>query len=152
MYNIVLFEPEIPPNTGNVMRLAVNVGFKLHLVEPLGFSLSDKYMARAGMDYSDLANVKIHVDFEALLKDLEDTNIYLLTTKGKTLYTNPKFQENDTFIFGPETRGLPDQILNKYSDTQKLRLPMTNSSRSLNLSNTVAIVAYEVWRQLDFKL
>jgi len=150
MFNIALYEPEIPPNTGNIMRLCANTGCHLHLIHPLGFSLDEKKLRRAGMDYRDMANVKEHLNFEAFLEFIQNGTIYALTTKGKQSYTEARFEANDVLLFGPETRGLPDKVLDILSLEQKLRLPMLADSRSLNLSNTVAIVAYEALRQHDF--
>ncbi len=150
MLEIVLFEPEIPPNTGNIMRLCANTGCHLHLIHPLGFDLDEKKLRRAGMDYRDMAVVQEHKSFDHFLKAFGDRAIYALTTKGKTNYTKANFKSGDVLIFGPETRGLPDRILNQLNIHQKLRLPMLADSRSLNLSNTVAIVAYEALRQQDF--
>ena len=150
MFNIVLFEPEIPPNTGNIIRLAANTSCTLHLIEPLGFELKEKQLKRAGLDYHDLTNVTIHHNFDDFLSKFPDATLYALSTKGKKIYSDVSYKENDFFIFGPETRGLPDHIL--YSDKMKglLTLPMAKSSRSLNLSNTVSIVVYEAWRQNSF--
>ena len=150
MLEIVLFDPEIPPNTGNIMRLCANTGCHLHLIHPLGFDLDEKKLRRAGMDYRDMAVVQEHKSFDHFLKAFGDRAIYALTTKGKTNYTKANFKSGDVLIFGPETRGLPDRILNQLNIHQKLRLPMLADSRSLNLSNTVAIVAYEALRQQDF--
>ena len=152
MFQIALFEPEIPPNTGNIMRLCANTGCILHLIHPLGFDLDEKKLRRAGMDYRDLAVVKEHQDFTAFLKSAgEDANIYALTTKGTIAHSKAHFEPDDILLFGPETRGLADEILDSLTDKQRLRIPMMPDCRSLNLSNTVAIVVYEALRQHDFK-
>ena len=148
MFEIVLFEPEIPPNTGNVMRLAANAGCRLHLVRPLGFSLSDKQLERAGMDYRAGIDYTLHDDWEHCRATLAGRRIYALTTKGAQRHDSIRYQAGDVFVFGPETRGLPPRVLSHA--TARLRLPMLASSRSLNLANTVAVVIYEAWRQLDF--
>ncbi len=144
---IVLYEPEIPPNTGNIIRLCANTGARLHLVRPLGFELDDRRLKRAGLDYHQWADVTLHDSIDELL---EDGTCYALTTKGRRLYTDPTYQASDTLIFGPETRGLPDGLLNRFADAAKLRIPMQANSRSLNLANAVAITLYEAWRQLEF--
>ena len=151
MLHIVLFEPEIPPNTGNIMRLAANTGFKLHLIEPLGFSLDEKPLRRAGLDYRDRANSRLHPNYEEFIKNTEFNNLYAFTTKARRTYSDAAFAPGDALLFGPETRGLPDEILDSLDGDSKLRLPMVDDSRSLNLSNAVAIAAYEAWRQLDFQ-
>lgn len=148
MFEIVLFEPEIPPNTGNVMRLAANAGCRLHLVRPLGFSLSDKQLERAGMDYRAGIDYTLHDDWEHCRAMLAGRRIYALTTKGAQRHDSIRYQAGDVFVFGPETRGLPPQVLSHA--TARLRLPMLASTRSLNLANAVAVVIYEAWRQLDF--
>lgn len=151
MFNIALFEPEIPPNTGNIMRLCANTGCDLHLIHPLGFDLDEKKLRRAGMDYRDVATVTEHENFEAFLNSLQNQPVFALTTKGSVSYTEASFNPNDVLLFGPETRGLPDDVLNTLAKDQKLRLPMLADSRSLNLSNTVAIVTYEALRQQNFE-
>ncbi len=150
MFSIALYEPEIPPNTGNIMRLCANTGCDLHLIHPLGFDLDEKKLRRAGMDYRDMATIKEHANFAEFLEFMRDKNIYALTTKGKVGYSDAPFKPDDILLFGPETRGLPDDVLSTLSENQKLRLPMLADSRSLNLSNTVAIVAYEALRQQGF--
>lgn len=150
MLEIVLYEPEIPPNTGNIMRLCANTGCHLHLIHPLGFDLDEKKLRRAGMDYRDMAVIKEHQSLEDCLNQFKDRTVYALTTKGQTNYASASFEANDVLLFGPETRGLPDSLLNQLSEHQKLRLPMLGESRSLNLSNTVAIVTYEALRQQQF--
>lgn len=149
--NIVLYEPEIPQNTGNIARLCACLGAKLYLVGRLGFSLSDKYLKRAGLDYWDKLDIEHVESFEKLLKDNPNSNFYYLTTKTKQLYTDMKFQQGDFLMFGPETRGIPEDILNKYS-SNCATIPMRKNTRSLNLSNSVAIVAYEAFRQFGVTL
>lgn len=151
MFHIVLFEPEIPPNTGNIIRLCSNNGFQLHLIEPLGFDLSDKQLRRAGLDYHETANIKTHKSFEQYLASETPNRLFAVSTKGQKNYSEVSFQTGDGFIFGPETRGLPDEILSKIDRANILRLPMKPESRSLNLSNTVAILSYEAWRQNGFE-
>lgn len=151
MFNIALYEPEIPPNTGNIMRLCANTGCHLHLIHPLGFDLDEKKLRRAGMDYRDMATIKEHQNFEDFLQAIGDKSIYALTTKGKCGYSDAQFKADDVLLFGPETRGLPDEVLASLAEHQKLRLPMLADSRSLNLSNTVAIVTYEALRQQGFE-
>jgi len=147
MFNIVLFQPEIPPNTGNIIRLCANTGCHLHLIEPLGFRLEDKQLRRAGLDYHEWADIKIHKS----INDLEQgKRVFALSTKGRKFYHQASFQAGDYLVFGPETRGLPGEYLNRLDDEHILRLPMLAHSRSLNLSNTVAIVTYEALRQNAF--
>lgn len=150
MFEIALYEPEIPPNTGNIMRLCANTGCRLHLIHPLGFDLDEKKLKRAGMDYRDLATVTEHLSFEAFMQSAAGKTVFGLTTKGKTNYIDAGFKSGDVLLFGPETRGLPDDVLSSLDESKKLRLPMMSDSRSLNLSNTVAIVTYEALRQNDF--
>lgn len=147
MLNIILYQPEIPPNTGNIIRLCANAGVQLHLVHPLGFALEDKKLRRAGLDYHEFASVKEHASLDAAL--LDHSRVFAITTHGNTPYYEPQFTLNDTFIFGAETRGLPPEFLNSLPEKQKLRIPMQKDSRSLNLSNSVAIVLYEALRQLQ---
>jgi len=151
MPSIALYEPKMPANTGNIIRLAANCGYHLHLIEPLAFNFEDKQLRRAGLDYHDLANVTIHPNFTEFLSAVEGQRILALTTKGTTFYHQLDYQEDDVLLFGSETSGLPDEILQGLPSESKLRLPMQPDSRSLNLSNTVAIVSYESWRQLGFK-
>ena len=143
MFNIVLYEPEIPPNTGNIIRLCVNTSSSLHLIKPLGFNLDEKRVRRAGLDYHDIANISIHETYDQCTKILKGNRIFAVSTKASKFYTDLKYKKGDVFIFGPETRGLPESILNKRTDKEKIRVPMTKNNRSLNLSNTVAIVLYE---------
>ncbi len=149
MIHIILFEPEIPPNTGNIIRLCANTGFQLHLIEPLGFDLDDKKLRRAGLDYHEFANLRRYPDFATFCAQFEG-RLFALSTKGTKCYSDVEFQPGDGLMFGPETRGLPADIRESLPQDQVLRLPMQPDSRSLNLSNTVAIMAYEAWRQLDF--
>jgi tRNA (cytidine/uridine-2'-O-)-methyltransferase len=150
MFDIVLYQPEIPPNTGNLIRLAANTGCRLHLVEPLGFDLSDKQVARAGLDYHDMACVHVHADWEAVQLALSGRRWFALTTKGSTRYADNAFQSGDVFVFGPESRGLPMDILEGFDAGRRLRLPMLPGSRSMNLSNAVSVVVFEAWRQNGF--
>ena len=144
MFNIVLYQPEIPPNTGNIIRLCANTGCSLHLIEPLGFKLEDKQLRRAGLDYHEWAQLKTYKSIEELPAD---QTMYALSTKGQKYYHQASFKAGDYLVFGPETRGLPDDYLNRLTQNHILRLPMLAHSRSLNLSNTVAIVTYEALRQ-----
>ena len=150
MFDIVLYQPEIPPNTGNLIRLAANTGCRLHLVEPLGFDLSDKQVARAGLDYHDMACVTVHQDWEAVQAALPGRRWYALTTKGSRTYATANFQADDVLLFGPESRGLPPEILAQFDMAHRLRLPMLPGSRSMNLSNAVSVVVFEAWRQNGF--
>lgn len=150
MLHVVLYEPEIPPNTGNIIRLCANTGCQLHLIEPLGFSLEDKQMRRASLDYSEYASVKIHSNYRAFLASEQPERLFGLTTKGHTHYHQVSFQDGDYLMFGPETRGLPAEVREALPPERRLRVPMRPESRSLNLSNTAALVVYEAWRQLGF--
>jgi tRNA (cytidine/uridine-2'-O-)-methyltransferase len=150
MFHIVLYQPEIPPNTGNVIRLCANTGATLHLVKPLGFLLDDKGLQRSGLDYHDLAEVKIHASLEACLGGLNDVRVFAVETGGQRRYSDLEARAGDTFVFGPETRGLPGSVLARIGRENSLYLPMKPRCRSINLSNAVAIVAFEVWRQLRF--
>jgi tRNA (cytidine/uridine-2'-O-)-methyltransferase len=150
MMNIVLFEPEIPPNTGNIIRLAANTGFQLHLIEPLGFELQDKLLRRAGLDYRQWADMKIYENYQQFLNSCEFNNLYAFTTRARKTYSEAIFSPGDALLFGPETRGLPAEILDSLDGDNKLRIPMVSTSRSLNLSNTVSIAVYEAWRQQGF--
>lgn len=150
MLNIVLFQPEIPPNAGNAVRLCANIGARLHLVRPLGFALADKKLARAGMDYREFADVTVHDEWAACRIALAGRRLFAVTTRGGLRYDRAAYAEGDAFVFGPETSGLPEEVLAEFADDLRIRLPMATESRSLNLSNAVAVVAYEAWRQLDF--
>jgi tRNA (cytidine/uridine-2'-O-)-methyltransferase len=149
MFNIVLYQPEIPPNTGNIIRLCANTGAMLHLIHPLGFVLSKKTLKRAALDYLDLATIKEHKNIGECLDSIKNTRVFALSTKGTTSYTKIRYKPNDTLLFGSETSGLPREALNKDYCSEVLRVPMAEESRSINLSNTVAIVLYEGIRQLD---
>lgn len=150
MFTVVLYQPEIPPNTGNIIRLCANTGCELHLVKPLGFPLDDTKMKRAGLDYHEFANLMVHENFDDCLHALQDRRIFALTTKGSTRPDQVAFQAGDVFLFGPETRGLPADILAQLPAEQKIRFPMMPDNRSMNLSNTVAITVFEAWRQLGY--
>lgn len=152
MLHIALYEPEIPPNTGNIIRLCANSGAKLHLIEPLGFALDDKKMRRAGLDYKEFAELSIHKNFEAFLQAVEGQRLFACSTKGTCRYTDAEFQKSDVLLFGPETRGLPKAVLDSLPKQQVITIPMMPNSRSLNLSNATAIILYEAWRQLEFKV
>jgi len=152
MFDIVLFQPEIPPNTGNAIRLAANTGVHLHLVRPLGFDLSDRQLARAGLDYHDLACVTVHDDWEACQQALTGRRMFALTTRGKARYDQVVFRPGDVMVFGCETRGLPGEIRAGFEDEHLLRIPMIPSNRSMNLSNAIAVVVFEAWRQQDFAM
>ena len=151
MLNIVLYEPEIPPNTGNIMRLCANTGCTLHLVKPLGFELDDKQLRRAGLDYREYADIKEWDNLGTLLNDFNLERVFAITTKGTINHTEVQFEAGDILMFGPETRGLPDEVLGLTAGNMQLRIPMLHNSRSLNLSNAVSIVVYEAWRQLGFR-
>jgi len=150
MFEIVLYEPEIPPNTGNIMRLCANTGCRLHLVRPLGFSLSDKQLERAGMDYRGAIDYVVHDDWPQCRSTLAARRMFAITTRGTSTYDSNRYQPGDVLVFGPETRGLPPEILESFPINTRLRVPMLPDSRSLNLANAVAVVIYEAWRQLDF--
>ncbi|EIJ35033.1 tRNA (cytidine(34)-2'-O)-methyltransferase [Thiothrix nivea] len=150
MFDIALYQPEIPPNTGNIMRLCANTGCRLHLIHPLGFSLDEKQVRRAGLDYRDLAVVQEHDSFASFAHAMQDRRVFALSTKANQPYTQAAFQPDDVLLFGPETRGLPEPLLFSLPDEMKLRVPMLPDSRSLNLSNTVAVVTYEALRQQKF--
>ena len=157
MIHIVLFEPEIPPNTGNIIRLAANTGCKLHLIEPLGFKLDEKSVNRAGLDYAEIQEVNLYKGWEDFLSkeqidlnDKQSKKIFALSTKGTHCHSEARFQMNDYLLFGPETRGLPASIRESLLPEQVLRIPMVAGSRSMNLSNSVAVMVYEAWRQLDY--
>ncbi len=152
MFNVVLVEPEIPPNTGNIIRLCANAGVQLHLIEPLGFPLEDSKLKRAGLDYHEYAQMKVHKDWQAFL-DNEQPNaerMFAMTTHGSSSFAKIAFEAGDYFVFGAETRGLAKELRESFPESQRIRLPMRPDNRSLNLSNTVAIVVYEAWRQHDF--
>jgi len=150
VFHIVLYQPEIPPNAGNVIRLTANTGSKLHLVKPLGFNLENRQLARAGLDYHDLAEVSVHESWHACQAALGDSRLFLVSTRGTVRYDTPRYLTGDAFVFGPETRGLPQEMLDSAPSGQCIRLPMLAGNRSLNLSNAVAVVAFEAWRQNGF--
>jgi tRNA (cytidine/uridine-2'-O-)-methyltransferase len=150
MLDIVLVHPEIPPNAGNVIRLAANTGARLHLVEPLGFSMDDKQLKRAGLDYLEYASVRVHRDWNSCCKALGGKRLFAFTTKGKVNAYEEKFRRDDVFVFGSETAGLPQRILETFPERNRLRIPMVAGNRSLNLSNAVAVAVYEAWRQIRF--
>ena len=150
MFHVVLYEPEIPANTGNIIRLCANTGAQLHLIRPLGFELDDKKLRRAGLDYHEWVSVKEYESLDAFIETVKPRRLFALTTKGSQLVSDVSFMDQDALLFGPETRGIPELILKKMATGNRLYLPMKAESRSLNLSNTVAIVLYEAWRQLAF--
>ena len=150
MFKIVLFEPEIPPNTGNIIRLCSNMGAELHLIKPLGFDLDDKKLRRAGLDYNEWVNVKQHECFEDFISSEKPERIFACSTHGTTRYSDVSFKVGDAFLMGPETRGLPKSLLSEFSTEHVITLPMVANNRSLNLSNATAIILYEAWRQIGF--
>lgn len=150
MFDIALYEPEIAPNTGNIIRLSANCGARLHLIEPLGFDLEEKKLRRAGLDYHDLTHVKRHKDFASFLQYVEGRRIFACTTKTTGHHTDAEFEQGDVLLFGPETRGLPADLIESLPMEQRIRIPMMPDSRSLNLSNAVAIISFEAWRQMGF--
>jgi tRNA (cytidine/uridine-2'-O-)-methyltransferase len=150
VFDIVLYQPEIPPNTGNVLRLCANTGCRLHLVKPFGFLLTDRALARAGLDYDDIRSAVLYDDWDAALARLPGRRLFAFSSHAVHPYTDARFAADDVFVFGPETRGLPDGVLERIAPPQRLRLPMVAGSRSLNLANSVAVVVYEAWRQLGF--
>tara|TARA_R110001592_G_scaffold95242_1_gene274542 strand:- start:2851 stop:3468 length:618 start_codon:yes stop_codon:yes gene_type:complete len=151
MFHIVLFEPEIPPNTGNIIRLCANTGCQLHLIEPLGFNMEEKALRRAGLDYHEFACVKTYPSFEHFLQQAQPARLFPFTTKGSTVHSSVALQPDDYFMFGPETRGLPAEVLQQFPPAHWLRLPMLPDSRSLNLSNSAAVVVFEAWRQVGYE-
>jgi tRNA (cytidine/uridine-2'-O-)-methyltransferase len=151
MLDIVLYQPEIPPNTGNIIRLCANSGCSLHLIEPLGFDLDDKKLRRAGLDYREFANVRLHPDLAAYRQQLGNSRLFAVTTRASQAYHQVHYQAGDALLFGPETRGLPAQVLEELGPDHCIRIPMMHGSRSLNLSNATALVAYEALRQLGFE-
>jgi tRNA (cytidine/uridine-2'-O-)-methyltransferase len=150
MFEIVLYEPEIPPNTGNVIRLAANTGTRLHLVKPLGFSLREKRLERAGLDYHELANVLVHEDWAACRAHLAGCRVFAVTARATQRYDQPAYHSGDVFLFGPESRGLPEEVVATCEPGHRIRIPMRTAARSLNLANAVAVVVYEGLRQLAF--
>lgn len=150
MLDIVLFEPEIPQNSGNIIRLCANSGFRLHFIEPLGFAWDDKKLRRSGLDYHEFADIKKYADFAQFLAQAQPKRLFALTTKGQPNHSEVQYQLGDFLMFGPESRGIPQAILDSLPMSQKIRIPMCANSRSMNLSNSVAVVVYEAWRQLGF--
>ena len=152
MFHVVLFQPEIPPNTGNIIRLCANTGSTLHLIEPLGFELDDRRLRRAGLDYHEWATVRVHPELKDFLDVAQPPRLFAFTTRAARPHTAPTYRREDALLFGPETRGLPTGLLDSLADEQKLRIPMVPGGRSLNLSNAVAVAVYEAWRQLGFEI
>jgi tRNA (cytidine/uridine-2'-O-)-methyltransferase len=150
MFDVVLFQPEIPPNAGNVIRLCANAGARLHLVEPLGFSMDDRQLKRAGLDYHELATVSVHPDWKACLEALDGARLFAFSTRAAVRYAEVAYRPNDAFVFGAETSGLPAEVLAGFPGERRLRLPMRPGNRSINLSNAVAVVVFEAWRQQGF--
>ncbi len=150
MISVILYEPEIPPNTGNIIRLCANMGGQLHLIEPLGFDLDDKKLRRAGLDYAEFAQMKVWKSLDECLQESNFKRVFACSTKGTQNYSEASYQTGDAFIFGPETRGLPENYLASLPLSQVIRIPMLADSRSMNLSNSVAVIVYEAWRQLEF--
>ncbi|MGN7831726.1 tRNA (uridine(34)/cytosine(34)/5-carboxymethylaminomethyluridine(34)-2'-O)-methyltransferase TrmL [Pseudoxanthomonas sp. 22568] len=148
--DVLLYQPEIPPNTGNVIRLCANTGARLHLIRPLGFDLDDRQLRRAGLDYHEYANLQVHDSLDAALAALAPARLFALSTRGTARFDQPRYQPGDAFLFGPETRGLPQDVLDALPAEHRLRLPMRPDNRSLNLSNTVAVMVFEAWRQQGF--
>ena len=150
MFDLLLYQPEIPPNTGNAIRLCANTGARLHLIAPLGFEIDDARLRRAGLDYREYAELRVHDSLDAALAAIAPPRLFALSTRNSVRYDQPRYAEGDAFLFGPETRGLPDEVLAAIPDGRRLRLPMRPGNRSLNLSNAIAVVAFEAWRQLGF--
>ncbi len=150
MFNIILYQPEIPPNTGNIIRLCANTNMQLHLVKPLGFTLKDKQLLRAGLDYHEFTRIQVHENWIDCSQSLKDHRIFAITTKGKQRYDKTIYAEGDAFLFGAESCGLPAELMETFPTSHRIRVPMVSTSRSLNLSNAVAIIVYEAWRQAGF--
>jgi tRNA (cytidine/uridine-2'-O-)-methyltransferase len=150
MLQVVLYEPEIPPNTGNVMRLCANIGARLHLIEPLGFRLEDRMLRRAGLDYREWVEVQVYPDLPSCLDRLGSARLFAVSTRAETALADPAFAPGDAFLFGPESRGLPIELLSSLTPERRIRIPMVPGNRSLNLSNAVAVVLFEAWRQLGY--
>src|SRR5687768_8167599 len=152
MFDVILYQPEIPPNTGNIIRLCANTGARLHLVKPLGFTLEDKQLLRAGLDYHEFASIRVHAGWVECMDELgdRDRRFFAISTKGKQRYDLVTYSPGDAFLFGPESRGLPPDLLENFPEQHRLRIPMAVGSRSLNLSNAVAVIVYEAWRQMGF--
>ena len=149
LLNIVLYEPEIPVNAGNIIRLCANTGCSLHMIKPLGFDLDDKGLRRAGLDYRDLVDVTVYSNFEEYLSLKKHNNMFITSTLGKNLYSDIQYNKEDAIVFGPESTGLPEEVFNNFNESS-IRLPMVPANRSLNISNTVAVVIYDAWRQMGF--
>jgi tRNA (cytidine/uridine-2'-O-)-methyltransferase len=152
MFHVILFQPEIPPNTGNIIRLCANVGAHLHLIEPLGFAINDKHLRRAGLDYHEWVNLKIYPNLADCIEQVQPSRLFACSTKGQTVYSDVTYRAHDALLFGPETRGLPTDLLQQMPEEQILRIPMQPKIRSLNLSNSVAVILYEAWRQFGFSM
>ncbi len=150
MFDVLLYQPEIPPNTGNVIRLCANTGARLHLIAPLGFDIDDRQLRRAGLDYHEYADLQVHDSLDAALAVIAPPRLFALSTRNSVRYDTVRYAPDDAFLFGPETRGLPDAVLTTLPEAQRLRLPMRPENRSLNLSNAVAVVVFEAWRQCGF--
>jgi tRNA (cytidine/uridine-2'-O-)-methyltransferase len=150
IFHVVLYQPEIPPNTGNVIRLCANTGAHLHLIEPLGFDIDDRQLKRAGLDYHEYARMQVHPDLDTALARIAPARLFALSTRASVRYDSVRFADGDAFLFGPETRGLPQELLDALPDGRRLRLPMRPDNRSLNLSNSVAVTVFEAWRQHGF--
>lgn len=150
MFHVILYQPEIPPNTGNIIRLCANTGCQLHLIKPLGFTLEDKQLMRAGLDYHEFSTLKVHDSVEQCLSEFNLSRVFAMTTKGSQPFYSLAYQAGDAFLFGPESRGLPADVLELFNAAQRVRLPMLPDNRSLNLSNTVAVTVFEAWRQCGF--
>ncbi|MBT1449819.1 tRNA (uridine(34)/cytosine(34)/5-carboxymethylaminomethyluridine(34)-2'-O)-methyltransferase TrmL [Glaciecola sp. XM2] len=151
MLDVVLYQPEIPPNTGNIIRLCANTGYQLHLIEPLGFDWEEKKVRRAGLDYHEFAKVKRHASLQDYLDSAKPKRVFACTTKGKTFHSDVQYEAADALLFGPETRGLPEDIIFALPPECRVRIPMSPDSRSMNLSNAVAVFVYESWRQLGYE-
>jgi len=151
MFHVILYQPEIPPNTGNIIRLCANTGCQLHLIKPLGFTLEDKQLVRAGLDYHEFATLQVHDTLPDCLSAFDLARVFAITTKGTQSFHQMRYQAGDAFLFGPESRGLPAEVLDEFDAERRLRLPMMPDNRSLNLSNTVAVAVYEAWRQCGFE-
>ena len=150
LLHVVLYQPEIPPNTGNIIRLTANTNTRLHLIKPIAFDLDDKRLRRAGLDYGEWQDMQVHDSWESFLQDCQPNNLYAISTKGSKRYTDAEFSPGDYVVFGPETRGLPSDLLEQLDPQYVLRIPMQAGSRSMNLSNATSVIVYEAWRQLGF--
>lgn len=151
MFNIALYQPEIPPNTGNLIRLCANTGFTLHLIHPLGFQLEEKKLRRAGLDYREFSVIEEHENYQSFITQMPSSRVFACTTKASNCYTNAQYKKGDTLLFGPETRGLPADIISASDEQFRIRIPMKATSRSINLANAVSIIAFEAWRQNEFE-